>query len=407
MGFFDLIRRYQFGQAIGGYLIPPFSELAGRWYPYFVSAAVFSVFCVIIPFSTPTVFIGRFITGVASAVPSVVIAGSVEDLFNTRERVWIVVLWNAATTMALCIGPIYAAYITAFSCWRWVYFSAGIFTGVLGLGLLGIKESRPSVLLKRKIERVREETEITDLRWNNADAASDWKEFTRIVVVRPMQILFTEPLVIAVSIISGVSWGLIYLFTESTINIYQSIGFSKTQASLPFLAVASGVVLTLIPRIWDMKKVDRRQKASEYVEPYVARVYMSIILNLLMTDIAQRGQDRRVFLRCSGPHCWPHLVRLDGPAGSDAPALDRTNTCFGPRWLRSQRDCVHPQRLLGRFISSLQRLCIFGTGLCQGDHLRAYALGVSCHVRQIELKCCWLDFGWYIFAFLHCPMGVL
>lgn len=215
-------------------------------------------------------------TGVASAVPSVVIAGSVEDLFNTRERVWIVVIWNAATTIALCIGPIYAAYITAFCGWRWVYFSSGICTGVLCLGLLGIKESRPSILLRRKIERLGKETDITDLRWNNADAASDWKKFTQVVVVRPMHILCTEPLVILVAIISGVSWGIIYLFTESTIGIYQSMGFSETQASLPFLAVAFGVILTFAPRIRDIKEVDRRQKASEGVEPYVTLPEYSI-----------------------------------------------------------------------------------------------------------------------------------
>lgn len=264
--FFDILR-YQCGQAIGGYLIPPFSELAGRRYPYVASAALFSVFCVAIPFSATNVFIGRFITGVASAVPSVVIAGSVEDLFNSRERIWIVVLWNAATTIALCIGPIYAAYIIEYYGWKWVYFSAGIGTGILCLGVLGIKESRPSVLLNRKIESLRQETKITDLTWNNADAATDWKRFMQVVVIRPMHILCTEPLVILVAIISGISWGVIYLFTESTFGIYQSMGFSKTQASLPFLAVALGVILTFAPRIWDIKQVDRRRKAVEVVEP--------------------------------------------------------------------------------------------------------------------------------------------
>lgn len=196
-----------------------------------------------------------------------VIAGSVEDLFNTRERVWVVVIWNAATTIALCIGPIYAAYITVSCGWRWVYFSAGIGTGALCLAVLGIKESRPSILLKRKIERLRQETAITDLTWRNADAAPDRNKFVEVVVIRPMHILCTEPLVILVAIISGISWGIIYLFTESTIGIYQSIGFSKTQASLPFLAVAFGVALTFAPRILDIKKVDRRRKASEAVEP--------------------------------------------------------------------------------------------------------------------------------------------
>ncbi|KAF3763883.1 hypothetical protein M406DRAFT_293581 [Cryphonectria parasitica EP155] len=267
---------YQLGQAIGGYLIPPFSELAGRRYPYLVSSAAFTIFCAVISLggssSPATIFVGRFITGFASAVPSVVIAGSVEDLFDTRARVWVVVLWNAATTIALCLGPIYASYIIAapHAGWRWVYYSASIVTGALTMGLLAVKESRPSVLLGRRVALLAKERigVVKDLRWNNADsAAGGWRTFAQLVVVRPAHILFTEPLVIMIAFISGISWGIIYLFTESTSGIYQSMGFTKTTASLPFLALACGVFLTFLPRFWDMKVVRRRHQAKEPVEP--------------------------------------------------------------------------------------------------------------------------------------------
>lgn len=185
---------------------------------------------------------------------------------------WVVVLWNAATTIALCIGPIYASYIIASPQvgWRWVYYSASIVTGVLTVALLGVRESRPSVLLGRTVARLAREQgdKIDDLRWHNADPRSGgWKAFAHIVVVRPAYILLTEPLVILIAFISGISWGIIYLFTESTRGIYQSMGFSKTAASLPFLALACGVCLTFLPRLWDMKVVSRRHMAKEPVEP--------------------------------------------------------------------------------------------------------------------------------------------
>lgn len=261
---------------MGGYFIPPFSELVGRRYPYLVSSLLFSVFCAVIPLgtssSTAPIFVGRFITGIASAVPSVVIAGSVEDLFDTRARVWVVVLWNAATTIALCLGPIYASYIIATpnAGWRWVYYSASIVTGTLTLTLLRVKESRPSVLLGRLVTRYsREQNEPTeDLRWNNADStAAGWRAFSYIVVVRPAHILFTEPLVVIIAVISSISWGIIYLFTESMGTIYQDMGFSRSGASLPFLAMACGVLLTFLPRFWDMRIIRRRHRDKEPVEP--------------------------------------------------------------------------------------------------------------------------------------------
>jgi MFS family permease len=255
------VTMYQAGQAIGGYLIPPLSELAGRWYPYCISTVLYSVFCAIIPLGSPAIYLGRFVTGLASAVPSVVIAGSVEDLFNTRQRVWIVVFWNSSTTIALCVGPIYAAYIIDTIGWQWVYYSAAICMAVLCLALYKVPESRPSVVLGRKIRKL--PAAITDLNWANPDPAKDVREFARIVLVRPMQLLVTEPLIILIAVASGISWSVIYLFTDSIIQVYGAMGFTRSQASLAFLAIAVGVLLTLLPRFADSKRLHQTARPIE------------------------------------------------------------------------------------------------------------------------------------------------
>jgi MFS family permease len=206
-------------------------------------------------------------TGLASSVPSVVIAGSTEDMFNTKQRVWIVVLWNAGTTAGLCFGPIYAAYISEALGWRWVFHSAAIVTAILFGALLGIRESRPSLLLRGKIERARKETEITSLEWHNPDEVPNLRRLFDVVVVRPAHILVTEPLVLMVACISAVSWGMIYLFTESLAGIYESIGFTATQASLPFLGIAVGVLFTFLPRFWDMRVMRNRHRNNVLVQP--------------------------------------------------------------------------------------------------------------------------------------------
>ncbi len=197
-----------------------------------------------------------------------VIAGSVEDVFDTRRRVWLVVLWNAGTTAGLCFGPVYAAYITAAVGWRWVFYSAAILTALLFLALLAIRESRPSLLLGRKIARLGADTAVANLEWYNADASPDLASLLDLVVVRPMTLLVTEPLVVMVASISAVSWGIIYLFTEALTQIYVSMGFSVQQASLSLLAIATGVLFTFIPRFWDMKVVRDKTRKNEPIEPY-------------------------------------------------------------------------------------------------------------------------------------------
>lgn len=263
-----MLVRYQLGQAIGGCLIPPLSELVGRRIPYLISCAMFSVFCLVTCAPSPiAIYCGRFITGFASAVPSVVIAGSVEDMFNTKRRVWVLILWNAGTTAGLCFGPIYAAYIMTSVTWRWVFYSASIITMVLFLTLLGIKESRPSILMGRKMHKLRVDLGLSHLKWHNPDSFPNLKRMVTLVAIRPMYILLTEPLVIMVAVLSATSWGLIYLFTEFLIPVYVSIGFTRTQASLSFLGVAVGILFTFIPRLWDDRIVRGREQRHEHIEP--------------------------------------------------------------------------------------------------------------------------------------------
>jgi MFS family permease len=50
-------------------------------------------------------------SGFASAVPSVVIAGSITDMYTAKHRMWMTLVWNSSTTFGLILGPIYGSYI--------------------------------------------------------------------------------------------------------------------------------------------------------------------------------------------------------------------------------------------------------------------------------------------------------
>jgi MFS family permease len=97
--------------------MPPFSESFGRRRPYLYSAAAYCVGNIVVAAvpapSSSGVFLGRFISGLASAVPAVVVAGSIEDMFDARKRIWLIWTWELGTVLALAVGPIYGSYITA------------------------------------------------------------------------------------------------------------------------------------------------------------------------------------------------------------------------------------------------------------------------------------------------------
>lgn len=88
--------KYLIGQAVGGVFFPPYSESFGRRNLYIVSTFLFALFCALIDTALclPCIIISRFDTGVLSAIPGVVLAGSIEDMFNTGPRIWMMYAWS-------------------------------------------------------------------------------------------------------------------------------------------------------------------------------------------------------------------------------------------------------------------------------------------------------------------------
>lgn len=106
--------RYLLGQCIGGIIFPSYSETFGRKKLYIVSTGLYSIFCVVVGVipSLAGVVIGRFFSGFLSAIPTIVVAGSIEDMFNSKDRIWLIFLWAMVANMGLILGPIISTYIT-------------------------------------------------------------------------------------------------------------------------------------------------------------------------------------------------------------------------------------------------------------------------------------------------------
>ncbi|EHA28385.1 hypothetical protein ASPNIDRAFT_123162 [Aspergillus niger ATCC 1015] len=237
---------YLIGQAIGGVVFPPYSEVFGRKKLYVASSALYGMSCILIA-SVPSligVAMGRCLCGFLSAIPTTVVVGSIEDTFNSRERVWVICLWTI-----------------------WLFYIAAIVTGVLTLLLLTIHESRPSLLLAREVATLRKVTKIDTLEGLNPDKAPDMRSFVRIALFRPIRLLFTELIVSVVSIISAVAIALVYLFTEALPPIYESFGFTRKQACLPFMAIGLGLSLGLLTRCLDLRIITHHRAQGRPLLP--------------------------------------------------------------------------------------------------------------------------------------------
>ncbi|KAM0251905.1 hypothetical protein ACHAQJ_007967 [Trichoderma viride] len=266
---FIFVSLYLFGQGLGGIVFPPYSECFGRKRLYVISTALYSVFCVVVGISPSLagVIVGRFTTGFLSAVPTIVVAGSIEDLWDFHARVWLMFAWAMVANMGLVVGPIVSSYMSLSLGWRWVFYMAAIVNAITGIFLLGMKESRPSLLLARKVAYIRKTSGIDDLVVSSPDHMPDMQTFIRIALFRPLYLFFTEPIVFTVAVLSAVAFALIYLFTEAIPLIYSSYDLTLGQQSLPFVAIGVGLTCGVFTRCYDHYMLKRRVAQGLVVKP--------------------------------------------------------------------------------------------------------------------------------------------
>ena len=251
-----------------------------------MSTFLFSLFCIIVGAvpSIAAIIVGRFATGFLSAIPATVLAGSIEDMFNSGPRIWMVYVWSVAGNLGFCIGPIVGAYVTAEIDWyvrlsrpprewlinkfrQWNFYLTAIITGVLGSAMLAMRESRPSQLLDRRLKTLQRLTGNTSFHVRNPDHNPDIRTYVNVTLARPIRLLLTEPIVFAVAVMTAVAFSLIYLFAAAAPIIYGAFGLDAKQSSLSFIAVAVGLFMGVPVRFYDQRVFRRRQQQRKPLEP--------------------------------------------------------------------------------------------------------------------------------------------
>jgi MFS family permease len=114
-GIFVFVTVYLLGQALGGLVFPPIAESFGGRMIYLSTTFFFGVFCLVITLSptVPAVVMGRAFSGFVSAMPAVVACGSLENMWDTKARIYLIHLWICGAVLGLAFGPPMATYVSA------------------------------------------------------------------------------------------------------------------------------------------------------------------------------------------------------------------------------------------------------------------------------------------------------
>ena len=187
-----------------------------------------------------TIFISRFFAGFFGACPLTCVGAVFADMFNNRQRGLAITVF----AMAVFSGPLFAPFIggfitTSYLGWRWT----GYLTGIMGalalvLALIFLEETYPPVILVNKAADLRRRTKNWGIHAKQEEIEVDFRELIEKNLSRPMRMLFTEPIILLLSVYMAFIYGLLYLFLTFYPIVFEGIhGFSQGVAGLTFFGM--------------------------------------------------------------------------------------------------------------------------------------------------------------------------
>lgn len=149
-----------------------------------------------------TVLICRFFAGLFGSCPLAVVAAVFADMFNNKLRGLAVAVFSATVFMGPLLAPFIGGFITiSYLGWRWTEYISSImgWTSFVLL-LLFLEETYPPVVLVSKAAELRRRTKNWGIHAKQEEIEVDFQELIIRNVSRPMRMLFTEPIILLITI---------------------------------------------------------------------------------------------------------------------------------------------------------------------------------------------------------------
>ncbi|EXJ88124.1 hypothetical protein A1O1_05052 [Capronia coronata CBS 617.96] len=255
------------GLAVGPMMLAPLSEFYGRRPIYLASMSMFVIWLVpeAVAQNIGTILVSRFFDGLAGSAFLAVAAGTVVDMFDSRQIAFPMMIYTASPFLGPAAGPIIGGFINEYTSWRWSFYVLLIWSGVLFVTvILFVPETFHKILLKKKAQRKRKETG-NDRWWASAEL-DESSVVLRIIraCYTPVLLLALEPMCLMLCLYSAILLGIVYLLFGAIPLIFRTNhGFELYQNGLAFLGIGIGMLAGVVTNpYWD-KNYQRLVKGYE------------------------------------------------------------------------------------------------------------------------------------------------
>ncbi|KAF7714449.1 MFS-type transporter [Penicillium ucsense] len=231
--------------AFGCELWAPWSEELGR--KPILQASLFLVNIWQLPVALApnftSVMVGRALGGLSSAGGSVTL-GMIADLWEADTQQYAVAAVVFSSVGGSVLGPVVGGFVEAFLPWRWCIWIQLIFGGFVQIAhFLLVPETRTTVMMDRIAKKMRKSGENPNI-YGPTEGMSFRERFPprelMATWIRPFKMFLTEPIVLTLSLLSGFSDALIFMFVQSLSLVYDQYGFNTWEKGLAFLPILVG-----------------------------------------------------------------------------------------------------------------------------------------------------------------------
>ncbi|GMM52913.1 spermine transporter [Starmerella bacillaris] len=242
---------YVVGFAVGPMIWGPGSELYGRKLMLVTGMCGFTMFAFACATAEnfQTLVICRFFMGTFGCTTLVVGPSISADLFTVTQR------GKAVSAVIFClvcgpmVAPVVGAFITnSYLHWRWTQYITGIMGG-LGIILMTFvyEETYPQIVLRGKAVKIRKETGNWAVSAPIESMELDTQEILHRTLLKPLRMMFVEPILLLISVYQGFVYAILYLCLEALPFIFEHYyHWDKSFPYLPYLGMLTGSIIVIV-----------------------------------------------------------------------------------------------------------------------------------------------------------------
>lgn len=266
--------------AFGCELWAPWSEEIGRKPILQLSLALVNLWQIPVALAPnfATIMVGRALGGLCTAGGSVTL-GMIADMWEPDDQQYAVAFVVFSSVGGSVLGPVVGGFVQAYLEWRWNIWIQLIFGAFVQLAhFVSVPETRSTIMMDKIAKKTRKTGENPNVYGPNElvpfkERFSMWEII--ITWVRPFKMFLTEPIVLTLSLLSGFSDALIFMFIQSFGLVYAQWDFSTVALGLSFIPILVGYLIAWLSFIPVIKRniKERQRKPNDERAQYESRLW--------------------------------------------------------------------------------------------------------------------------------------